>query len=102
MTFLKDKDRHFQHAEPAGAMAKGVRICLHAVADIHEGIDAFLLCLLEGVLQDPFDLRVAAKAKDTRHRADQRLAVRGPAGGAKLSKSAKECDLELQPADCGR
>src|SRR6185369_6566829 len=65
--FVKNKNRYSEQPELACLVAKRVDILLHAVADEDERIDPLSLCLGDGKLQDPADLRLAAEAGDRAH-----------------------------------
>jgi hypothetical protein len=96
---LEQKHRHAEQSQLAGATAQVVDVLLHAVADIDQRVDRLLCRLGSGVAQHLADLRVAARAIDSRHQARERVGVRHPLGGAALAGATKVDELHIEPAD---
>ena len=93
ISFLKDKDRYTLHPQLPCDMTKLIGIFLHTIADINKRVDFLLPGLLQGVIKDFTDLRMASQAIHTGERIDERLAVFRPGGRAKFSKPSKIGDL---------
>src|SRR5690606_36007056 len=95
ISFLKQEDRHTAQAEISGPVGEFVRILLHRVAYIDQGIYLLTCVLSDRVCQHLSDLCTPATTVDPRHQAFQALGIPDETRGATFAETAEIDELYI-------